>query len=131
MIGLTIVTSSNDWDRIANGLEPKVTALIEDTLEHIQEHIETAMELPKSGNVYGRHVASQPGEPPAIETRDLADSAEITMESPTVGSITYTSDHAAAMEYGAVHIAPRPFLTPGIEAERPAFNNAISDLLER
>jgi hypothetical protein len=131
MIGLTISTASNDWDRIANGLGPKVTALVEETLEHVREHVETAMELPKSGNVYGTHVASQPGEPPAIESGNLVESAAIAMESPTVGSITYTSDHAAAMEYGTVHIAPRPFLTPGIEAERAAFNAAISDLLER
>ena len=131
MIGLTIVTSSNDWDRIAGELGPKVTALVEETLEKVKENIETAMSLPKSGNVYGRHVASQPGEPPAIESGDLVESAEITMESPTVGTITYTSDHAAAMEYGTVHIAPRPFLTPGIETERPAFNRGVADLLER
>lgn len=131
MIVLTIVTSTNEWSRIANGLEPKVTTLVEETLEHIQQHVETAMELPKSGNVYGSHIASQPGEPPAIDSGDLIGSVEIAMESPTVGSITYTSDHAEAMEFGTVHVAPRPFLTPGIETERPVFNRAITKILER
>lgn len=131
MIGLTIVTSTNDLSRIASALEPAVTALVEETLEHIQQHVETAMELPKSGNVYGTHVASQPGEPPAIDSGDLIGSAEIAMESPTVGSIAYTSDHAAHMEFGTVHIAARPFLNPAVETERPAFNRAFSKILER
>lgn len=131
MIGIIITTSTNDWERLANAFDVAANTLLDATAERIVEHIETAMELPKSGRQYGTHIASQAGEPPAIETADLVESSQIATTGDFERTITYTSDHAVPMEFGTVHVAPRPFLTPGIESERPRFADGISTLLER
>ncbi len=130
MIGLKVTVGANRFKQIAERLETEAAELVSETMDHIVENVETAMELPKFGNVYGNHQASEPGEPPAIDTGDLVDSARKSMESPTSGVIEYTS-HAAAMEYGTVHVEPRPFLRPAVDSERPRFRRAVQKMLRK
>lgn len=131
MIGLKVTVGANRFKQIAERLEAEAAELVSETIDRVVENIETAMELPKSGNVYGKHIASQPGEPPAIDTEDLINSALKSMESPTSGTIAYTSDHAAAMEYGTVNAAPRPFLRPALDTELPIFRHGVQKLLRK
>lgn len=121
----------NDWRRIAEGIEDRVETLIDTTLEHIQQHVETAMELPKGGRVYNGHIASAPGDAPAIDTSDLIDSAVIERNG-MEGEITYTSDHALHMEFGApnANVAARPFLAPAVAAERPAWEQGLEGIIQ-
>lgn len=131
MIEFALLELFNDWDRIAEGIEERAEAHVEATLEHIQQHVATAMELPKSGKTYGSHVASEAGDAPAIDTADLIDSAVVQQDG-TEGVIVYTSDHALHMEYGAPNasVAARPFLAPSVEAERPAFDAGLEGLIQ-
>ena len=39
----------------------------------------------------------------------------------TKGEVVASSDHAGYVEFGTVHMAAQPFLTPAAEAERPRF----------
>lgn len=131
MISLKATVSENRFKQIAERLEVEAAELVSETMDHVVENIATAMELPKSGNVYGNHIASQPGEPPAIDTEDLINSVLKSMESPTSGTIEYTSDHAAAMEFGTIHVEPRPFLRPALDSERPRFRRGVQKLLRK
>jgi HK97 gp10 family phage protein len=83
---------------------------------------------PKSGETYGNHRASAPGEPPATDTGNLVRS--ITVDKPTADSVTITcrAPYAAALEFGTDdgHIEERPFM-------RPAFNrnkDAVVELMK-
>lgn len=131
MIGLKVTVGANRFKQISERLEAEAAELVSETIDRVVENIEDAMELPKFGNVYGNHQASEPGEPPAIDTGDLVDSVRTSMESPTSGTIEYTSDHAAAMEYGTVYIEPRPFLRPALDSERPIFRRGVQKLLRK
>lgn len=79
---------------------------------------------PKTGRIYGRHQASAPGESPAGDTGQLANSIATSVdENALSGSLDFSSAHAPRMEYGFVGTdslgrvydqAPRPFARPAL-----------------
>lgn len=42
--------------------------------------------------------------------------------------VSYPMDYAGYVEYGTVHMAAQPYLTPAIEAARPGFEAACKQL---
>ena len=76
--------------------------------------IKIAMAEPKHGRRYGYHVASAPGEAPAIDTGELAASVRElgSAASPLEVWVEYGSDvpQAAFTELGTSRMAPRPWL---------------------
>lgn len=72
------------------------------------------------GRTYGRHVASQPGYPPNIDSGKLLNA--IAVRKPrSLQRIVHTGDaeHAAPLEFGTSKMAARPFMRPMIVALRP------------
>lgn len=71
---------------------------------------------PGSGKVYGKHQASAPGEPPALDTGQLSanTNADTTIRQEgddLVGRIVANADQAKALELGTERMAARPFLS--------------------
>lgn len=107
------------------------------TLEAVKEHIEVAMHEPKSGVEYHRaggrvHVASAPGEAPAIDTAALIGSGRIERTGRFSADLIYDDPAALPMELGAPArgIAPRPFLGPAMEQERELFFERVKEALD-
>jgi len=70
---------------------------------------------PGSGQLYGKHRASAPGETPAPETNTLRTNTnadpEIRKEGEDhIGGVTANTAYAAALEKGTERMAPRPYL---------------------
>jgi HK97 gp10 family phage protein len=86
---------------------------------------------PKTGEWYGNHQASAPGEAPATDTGTLVSSIESKMEvlSPGVaGAAVWTEKkYGRWLEFGTIHIEPRPWLTPALESNRARFPKALGD----
>lgn len=80
----------------------------------LESKIKIDMAAPKSGRVYGKHTASAPGESPAIDTSDLANSVmtEADGEDVLVGT---NNEYAEPLEFGTVRMAARPFMGPAAE----------------
>ena len=76
--------------------------------------IKIAMAEPKHGRRYGYHVASAPGEAPAIDTGELAGSVQELGSASSAREVwvEYGSDvpQAAFTELGTSRMAPRPWL---------------------
>lgn len=89
------------------------------------------------GIVYRRrgieHKASAPGDPPATDTGRLSSSINITtgFRGGLTAEIGTNVFYAPQLEFGTTRIAPRPFLFPALERERPKFEKAVSDILKR
>jgi hypothetical protein len=70
---------------------------------------------PKSGRTYRRgsrvHVASAPGEAPAIDTGFLANSIQTEFPDATTGIVTVGAEYAQVLE----EVLDRPFVKPSIE----------------
>ena len=88
---------------------------------------------PHTGEVYERgsiaHQASAPGESPATDTGFLVSSIEFKMTGPATAQIESRLGYAYHLEFGTVHIAPRPAWTPSIEAQTPEFNRRIREAI--
>lgn len=66
------------------------------------------MAEPKSGKRYGDHIASAPGESPAVDSSNLTTSIEVLMESTLEAKIGTPVEHALYLEEGTDRMAPRP-----------------------
>lgn len=70
------------------------------------------------------HQASAPGEAPATDSGRLVNSIFADAKG-TAGYVEVRSIYAPMLEYGTRKIAPRPFMTPAVEANR----QKVSDLM--
>lgn len=93
------------------------SVLIRQVALSIEDEMKALMALPKHGRTYNRkgriHVASAPGEPPAIDTGNLVGSIKTNIISETEAQIIIPPEYAEALEFGGKN-APRPFVKPAI-----------------
>ncbi len=70
--------------------------------------------------------ASQPGEPPRMRSGDLLISIDYEWDAATLsGRVVATAPYATFLEFGTDKMAPRPFFTSTIDAEKPTMRNII------
>lgn len=87
------------------------------------------MAEPKSGRTYGSHVASAPGEAPAIDTGALASSIQVELNglSAVVGT---NQEQSALLEFGGVKVAARPAWEPAFGDAEPDFRRRLERIFE-
>lgn len=107
------------------------------TCDRVLADVIRRMHIPGTGRIYTRggltHQASAPGQAPAADAGDLIASYEIFVTlTPTgpAGIVGSTSPYAARLEYGGGNIAPRPALTPAMQAEAPNMVSAFESMLQ-
>ena len=84
-----------------------------------------------AGSMEGQIPPSAPGHAPAIDTGILHDSLDSKMTGPT-SAMAYTNvEYAQHLEYGTVHMEPRPFMVPAAEQVRPEFERAVAAALRK
>jgi hypothetical protein len=88
---------------------------------------------PKTGRVYLRgtvaHRASGPGEAPATDTGTLASSVRYQKVTTLTAEIESRLDYATILEFGSVHIAPRPAWQPAADAAAISLQRRIADAI--
>ena len=91
------------------------------------------MSPPKSGRVYGSHQASAPGEAPATDTGNLANSGTVRRVGWLHFECVFSAEYAQALEFGTPSgkILPRPFLRPAVYKQAPILQEALDDALRR
>jgi len=123
----------NNVPKITAAMPGKVRAVIEKTLKNIDETVKESMREEKSGATYVRggkvHIASAPGEPPAIDTGVLVNSLFYRMENNYLGIYGTNELHGLVLEFGGRKVAPRPWLKPALDANRDSFERAMEGLL--
>lgn len=108
------------------GLKEAVTAACNGLQADIQTSIRTG---PRTGRIYYRkgrtHQASAPGEPPAEDYGDLAESVNVDLSRIGVltGEVRVDDEAGEHLEYGApaANLAPRPFFGPATERMEQVF----------
>lgn len=74
------------------------------------------MAKPKRGRTYkrgrrGRHVASAPGEAPAVDMGHLINTIQV-IRMQDGAAVSVDAESAMPLEFGSAHFAPRPFFGP-------------------
>lgn len=93
----------------------------------VEAEMKILMTGPKSGREYPRrgriHVASAPGEAPAVDTGFLINSIQTTIKSDSEAEIVIGAEYAEALEFGTGEIASRPFVRPAIDSVLKRFDS--------
>lgn len=125
----------DDFPALKGKVRLKASLVVHKTTFDITRRMKMAMGEPKSGREYPRgggkvHIASAPGEAPAIDYGTLINS--ITEDFPTdLTGITYSSvPYSVYLEFGTHKIAPRPAWIPAAEAAWPGFLSALQKIME-
>lgn len=126
----------NYLPEIARRLPQAAREIVSETLDEIDDDVRQGMSQSHGGRSYIRggrvHVASAPGDMPAIDTGELVSSLTKRMISGKARGVYFTdNDHAVYMEYGTSKILPRPFMTPAAERAAKFFVNKFKRLEDR
>ncbi len=88
----------------------------------------------KTGHIYSlthptrNHQASAPGEAPASDTGELRQGIIVVMDADGMGaSVISRAKYSAALEFGTIDMAPRPFMGPAYDKNKDAVSKLISD----
>lgn len=120
-------------DRLLKDVEARVgEALAEGALLVAATARNTIQSGNRGGRLYQRHgiahIASAPGEPPAEQSGQLSDSINVEQDDQqTAHHVTVGAPYAAALEFGSVHLLPRPFLRPALEINRDRIKRLVLD----
>lgn len=127
----------NRFAQYAEGMASEAGRIVLATIRRIEARTKASLSGPRSGRLYQRgakgtivHQASAPGEAPATDTGNLANSIGAQMIGRSEGEVTVGAEYAVTLELGGGKIAPRPFLQPAVTAEWPEFLNAMKVLGE-
>jgi phage gpG-like protein len=119
---------SNRFAAIAGRLPGAVREVVMETAHDVESVIKRDMAEPKTGELYGSHRASAPGESPAMDTGTLAGSIQVEPTGATSAAVATNMDYAAHLEYGTVNMAARPAWVPAAEEVRPRFIRRLQGL---
>lgn len=125
---MPVTEYENHFAEIAAQYERMAGLVVHKTVARIHDECLISFSLPKHGLRHGDHVASAPGEPPAIDTGNLANSMAHQMIGPTEGEVTVGAEYSVELEMGAARIAARPFLGPAVEKVWPEFMAAMEQI---
>lgn len=136
MITIEIKTNFDHLPQIGTQARESIGQVVRKTAFDLKEQVQTEMRGPKSGRKYRRgtgiHVASAPGEPPAVDLGQLINSIEITMESDLTAIVgPQNVEYAIPLEYGTRKMGARPVWRPVAEKLREPFIEAVSQVLKR
>ncbi len=130
-----IVMKFNRIPKIRAELVPTVSAVIERGAYAIERRTKENMAKPKRGRQYRRgsvvHVASAPGEPPAIDTGTLANSIRTTRLSALRYAVQASTVYAHMLYRGTTRIAPRPYLEPEARELVPHIRDEVAKAVRR
>jgi HK97 gp10 family phage protein len=129
---MPVRTVFNLFPALAGRIEDAAASEVKKTGNQIKEHIQVSMNNSKHGRVYIRfgrqHVASAPGESPAVDLGNLANSVQFDMLGKTRGAVYTTVDYAEYLEFGTARMAARPAFGPAADFAFPQLVDALRNL---
>ena len=111
-----------DEKGVAGKLAKAASQTIRKVALSIESDMKLLMRLPKTGRAYKRgkggtrtHIASAPGEAPAVDTGNLIGSIDTFHPSETLSEVRIPPEYALYLEKGTSRMKPRPFVRPAID----------------
>jgi phage gpG-like protein len=120
----TVTTlSGNRYEEIARRLPHALREIRQDTAAEIETTIKVGMAASSS--------PSMPGSMPGVDTGALINSIQVEEDGSDTTVVYTNQEYAPHLEYGTIHMAARPFMTPAAEAARPGWNRRLQTLERR
>lgn len=130
--GLTELTKRLEKLASTERMDQALTAAAQAGAMVIEGYAKTAIQSgPKTGEMYGKHQASAPGEAPATDTGHLVNSIQTEALGEGRARVFVGAEYGAALEYGTGHIAPRPYMRPAADDHREEVTQAAAFQLSK
>jgi HK97 gp10 family phage protein len=134
-MSIVVKVQSNKIPYLKTGARRRLSDIVRGAALQTETIIKSDMQQPKHGREYARgnktHVASAPGESPAIDTGHLLNSIQ-TANLGDLTAIVYTNaDYALPLEYGTRRMSKRPFMAPAVKKVKPLFLRQAARVLDR
>lgn len=120
----------NGLDQLLADLLPEAAAVVVRTAYDINQDMQRRFVQGKSGRRYGAHVASAPGEAPAVDTGHLRNSVQVQRPETFEALVTVGAEYAAHLEFGTRRMEARPYMGPAFAAIAPEFEDAMKRLFD-
>lgn len=144
---VTVIEEFNHFAQYAEGMATVAHQAVMTTIHRIEARAKASLSGGRSGRTYRKgaiesrrkanrgeivgykfHRASAPGEAPATDTGNLANSISSRMTGSTEGVVEVGAEYAAVLELGGAHVLPRPYFDPAVKAEWPEFVAAMEQV---
>ncbi len=106
------ITVDNDVPELMDKVQAAVSRFVRKGALHIEGEIKSSMAEPKSGRASKRgeneHIASAPGESPAVDSSNYIGSVNTIFENSLEAKVGTPVDYALYLEEGTESIEPRP-----------------------
>lgn len=136
--GVSVVTAN--LRRYSEEIQQAIVDATNATAQKVRsDAIKKIQRSPATGTVYQKynprrtHQASSPGNPPRTDTGRLAGaiSAELARKQTPVARVGVDRgvDYGFWLEFGTMHIRPRPFLIPSLEENRDYYKRIMTQMV--
>ena len=119
----TVTLTSNRYPELARRMPHALREIRQETAAEIETTIKTGMAASSS--------PSMPGSMPGVDTGALINSIQVEEEGSDVTAVFTNQEYAPHLEYGTIHMAARPFMTPSAEAARAGWLRRLRGLESR
>ena len=135
---IKITVTRMDFRKIGAQMAANIDNQVNASAQQIVGNAKLAiMNPPKTGATYKHgkivHQASAPGEAPATDTGNLANSGTVRRAGLAHYQCVFSAPYARALEYGnpSGTIKPRPYLRPAVTKEEPILRANIAKAMQR
>lgn len=115
------------FQKLQSGVEKFVT----DGADYVESQLKTSMAEPKHGNRYGAHVASAPGESPAVDSGNLTGSIDIVQANTLEAKIGTPVEYSLYLEDGTSRMAARPLWARTAKESLPTLQAMLDKAIGR
>lgn len=107
-------------------LEAAIGRFVVKGAAYVEGQLKSSMAAPKSGRRYGKHVASAPGESPAVDSSNLIGSIHTLIAANRLEAKVGTPvQYAVFLEEGTSKMAPRPLWEKTAKDSLPTLENML------
>ena len=117
---VVMTLTSNRFPELIRKLPKAVAKIVEETALELETTVKVGMAAAGSPSPEGGY--------PGVDTGTLMNSIMTEPESDTVQVLHTSVEYAPYLEFGTVHMAPRPFFGLAASAVEPGFMAALSNL---
>lgn len=120
---------------LVRGIRERASKLVRETASAVEGDVKGSMAGPKSGRSYRRgktktHVASAPGESPAVDDGVYVNTIEAVPVDETTSAVGTSDERGPLLELGGARVAARPHFGPAFERAREDFEQGLRGIFE-
>lgn len=120
-----IITVKDDTPELLQKIEAAIGRFVKKGAAYIEGQLKSSMAEPKTGRRYGTHVASAPGESPAVDSGNLTGSITQIFPSTLEARVGTPVEYASYLEDGTSRMAPRPLWAPTAKESLPTLEKML------